>query len=202
MTMAQNHYFSPKPSTKPNYGLIRVNLRGRPFEFLTASGVFSKKRVDLGTRLLVESMVLSKSGNTLDLGCGYGVVGVVAAALHPRLCVFLVDVNERAVQLARQNAKRNRVDNVVLRSGFLYEPVKDVQFDAILSNPPVSAGLKVVLPIIEQAPAHLISGGSFQMVVRSKIGGKRLSSVMEESFGNVEVLARQSGYRVLLSKKP
>jgi 16S rRNA (guanine1207-N2)-methyltransferase len=200
--MATNHYFSPKPSTKPNYGLIRVNLRDRYFVFLTASGVFSKKRIDLGTRLFIESMVLPESGNVLDLGCGYGAVGIVAAVLHPSLCVFLVDVNERAIRLAGENARRNKVDNVVLRGGFLYEPVKDIKFDAILSNPPVSAGLKVVLPIIEQAPLHLVRDGSLQMVVRSNVGGKRLSGVMEKAFGNIEVLARQSGYRVLLSKKP
>jgi len=200
--MATNHYFSPKPSVKPNYGLIRVNLRDRHFEFLTASGVFSKKRIDLGTRLLIESMVLPKKGNVLDLGCGYGAVGIVAAVLNPNSCVFLVDINERAIRLAGENARRNRVDNVVLRGGFLYEPVKDMEFDAILSNPPVSAGLKVVLPIIEQAPVHLADGGSLQMVARWNVGGKHLSGVMEEAFGNVEVLARQSGYRVLLSKKP
>ena len=200
--MATNHYFSPKPSVKPNYGLIRVNLRNRHFEFLTASGVFSKKRIDLGTRLLIESMVLPESGNVLDLGCGYGAVGILAAASYPLVHVYMVDVNARAMRLARENVRRNRVENVVLRGGFLYEPVKDMEFDVILSNPPVSAGLKVVLPIIEQAPVHLASGGSLQMVVRSKIGGRRLSGVMEEAFGQVEVLARQSGYRVLLSKKP
>jgi 16S rRNA (guanine1207-N2)-methyltransferase len=200
--MAKNHYFSPRPSTKPNYGLVRVNLQDRYFEFLTASGVFSKKRIDLGTSLLIESMVLPDSGNVLDLGCGYGAVGIVAATLHPLVHVYMVDVNERAMRLARENARRNRVDNVVLQRGFLYEPVDDMEFDAILSNPPVSAGLKVVLPIIRQAPAHLISGGSLQMVMRSKIGGKRFSSAMEEAFGNVEVLSRQSGFRVLLSRKP
>ena len=200
--MATNHYFSSKPSAKLNYGLIRVNLRDRHFEFLTASGVFSKKRIDLGTRLLIESMVLPESGNVLDLGCGYGAVGIVAAASYPLVHVYMVDINARAMRLARENARRNRVDNVVLRGGFLYEPLKDMEFDAILSNPPVSAGLKVVLPIIEQAPEHLTGGGSLQMVVRSKIGGRRLSGVMEEAFGQIEVLARQSGYRVLLSKKP
>lgn len=200
--MAQNHYFSKKPTTKPRYGLIQVHLRERFFEFLTASGVFSKKRIDLGTKLLIESMVLPDSGKVLDLGCGYGAVGIVAADLHPNLYVFMVDVNERAVRLARENAKKNRVDNVVFRCGYLYESVIDVQFDVILSNPPMSAGLKVVLPIIQRAPLHLATGGSFQMVVRSKIGGKRLFRVMEETFGNAHVLAIESGYRVLSSKKP
>jgi 16S rRNA G1207 methylase RsmC len=200
--MAQDHYFSKKPTVKPHYGLVQVHLRGRFFQFLTASGVFSRKRVDLGTRLLIDSMVLPENGNVLDLGCGYGAVGIVAAALNPLVHVYMVDVNERAVQLAEENAKRNRVDNGIFRNGFLYKPVTDVQFETILSNPPMSAGLKIVLPIIRQAPAHLASKGSLQMVVRSKIGGKRFAEVMETIFGRVEVLARKSGYRVLMSKKP
>ena len=203
MKMANvDHYFSQRPVSKPRYGLIRAHLRGRFFEFLTASGVFSKKRIDLGTSLLIESMLLPESGSVLDLGCGYGAVGIVAAVLNPRLQVFMVDVNQRAVRLARENAKGNGATNVVLRCGFLYEPVSDMRFDGILSNPPVSAGMKIVLPIIEQAPTHLVSNGVFEMVVRSKIGGKRLVKVIEETFGNVEVLARESGYRVLMSKKP
>ena len=195
-----DHYFSEHPVSKPRFGLIRTYLRGRFFEFLTASGVFSKKRVDLGTRLLIESMVLPERGSVLDLGCGYGAVGVVAAVLNPCLRVFMVDVNERAVGLAKKNAKRNGVANVAFGRGFLYKPVNDLRFDAILSNPPVSAGMKIIYPIIEQAPLHLVSGGDFQMVVRSKIGGKRLMQKLDESFGNVEVLSRQSGYRVLVSK--
>lgn len=199
--MPHEHYFSRKPKAKAQYGLIQAHLRDRFFEFLTASGVFSKKRIDLGTRVLIESMVLPDVGNVLDLGCGYGAVGIVAAAWRPTVCVFMVDVNERAVWLARENAIRNHVGNVVFRSGYLYGPVEDVQFSVILSNPPVSAGLKVVLPIIQEAPLHLNRDGSFQMVVRSKIGGKRLFGVMEETFGNAQVLAIESGYRVLLSKK-
>jgi 16S rRNA (guanine1207-N2)-methyltransferase len=203
MTMPQtDHYFSQHPVSKPNYGLIKVQLRGRFFEFLTASGVFSKKRIDLGTKLLVESMVLPETGSVLDLGCGYGAVGIVAAVLSPQLRVFMADVNERAIRLARENAKRNGAANIEFGSGFLYEPVSDMRFDAVLSNPPVSAGMKVVLPIIEQAPSHLADNGVLEVVVRSKVGGKRLAEVMEETFGYVEVLSRESGYRVLLSKKP
>ena len=200
--MSQDHYFSREPKTKPHYGLIQAHLHGRFFEFLTASGVFSKKRIDLGTRLLVESMVLPEVGNVLDLGCGYGAVGIVVGALRPRASVYLVDVNERAVRLAKENAKRNGIRNTVFRSGYLYDAVNDLKFDVILSNPPVSAGLKVVVPIIQRAPLHLVSKGAFQMVMRSKIGGKRFFKIMEETFGNVDVLAVESGYRVLLSKKP
>jgi 16S rRNA G1207 methylase RsmC len=197
-----DHYFSRHPSSKPRYGLIRAYLRGRFFEFYTASGVFSKKRVDSGTHLLIESMTLPEYGSLLDLGCAYGAVGVVAAVLKPHLRVFMVDVNERAIRLARMNAQRNNAANTEFRHGSLYGPVSDMLFDVILTNPPMSAGMKTVLLIIEQARFHLAQNGLFEIVVRSKVGGKRLANAIEEAFGNIEVLGRESGYRVLVSKKP
>jgi 16S rRNA (guanine1207-N2)-methyltransferase len=195
------HYFTEHPKSKARYGLIRTYLRGRAFEFLTASGVFSKKRVDLGTRLLIESMVLPKKGCVLDIGCGYGAVGIVAAAVQPSLEVYLADVNGRAVWLARQNIEKNRIYNAEAKHGFLYEPVKDLAFDCVLSNPPVTAGMQTVKSIILEAPAHMTNKATFQMVVKSKVAGKRLHAFFEEAFGKVEVPARESGYRVLLSKK-
>lgn len=195
------HYFTKRPRSKPSLGLIRTYFRGRPFEFLTASGVFSKRRVDLGTRLLVESMILPKKGLTLDIGCGYGVVGIAAAALNPSLHVMLIDINARAVWLTKQNINRNHLLNAEVKRGCFYEPVNDLIFDCVLSNPPVSAGMEKVTAIISEAPKHMARDSLFQMVVKSKIGGKRLQSFFENAFGNVEVSARESGYRVLLSKK-
>jgi len=168
---------------------------------MTASGVFSKDRIDLGTRLLIESMVLPEKGCILDIGCGYGAVGTAAAVLNPNLHVAMVDINIRAVRLARQNAELNHAWNVDIRHGRLYEPVRDTIFDCVLSNPPVSAGMKTVEAIITEAPAHLSGGATLQMVVKSKIGGKRLQSIFREAFDNVEVLDRESGYRVLISRK-
>jgi 16S rRNA G1207 methylase RsmC len=195
------HYFTERPKSKARYGLIHTCLRGKTFEFLTASGVFSKKRVDLGTRLLVESMVLPEEGCVLDIGCGYGPVGIVAAAVKSSLQVYLVDVNGRAVWLARQNIEKNRVYNAEARRGSLYEPVKDMMFNCVLSNPPVSAGMQTIKSIILESTAYMASKATFQMVVKSKVAGKRLCSFFEEAFGSVEVLARESGYRVLMSKK-
>ena len=195
------HYFAANPKSRPRYSLVRTYLRGRPFEFLTASGVFSKRRIDPGTRLLIESMLLPKKGCALDIGCGYGAVGVGAAAFNPSLYVILVDVNARAVWLARQNVEKNMVSNAEVRRGSLYAPVEDLTFDCILSNPPVSAGMETVRTMIAEAPRHMVCGGVFQMVLKSKIGGKRLRMVFEEAFGNVEILARESGYRVLLSRR-
>ena len=198
---ALEHYFAAHPRSKPVFGLVRAFFRGKPFEFITASGVFSKTRVDLGTRLLIEQMVLPKNGCVLDIGCGYGAIGIAAAVFNPCLKVVMSDVNIRAVWLAKQNVEKNGVENVEVRRGSLYEPVRDSVFNCVLSNPPVSAGMKTVQAVIAGAPEVMADKATFQMVIRSKIGGKRLQTFFLESFGNVDVLARESGYRILIAEK-
>jgi 16S rRNA (guanine1207-N2)-methyltransferase len=194
------HYFSSAPRSQERFGLIRTSLCNIGFEFLTASSVFSKKKVDLGTRLLVESMVLPNAGCVLDIGCGYGVVGIAVGKFRPDLRVVMTDVNVRAVHLAKKNVVLNKVGNVEVRFGFFYEPVGDLRFSCVLSNPPVSAGMEVVKAIVVGAAGVLAPGGSFEMVIRSKIGAKALPKLFEETFGGCEVLDRQSGFRVLMGK--
>ena len=196
-----DHYFAANPKSKIRLGIIHTNLRGKPFKFLTASGVFSKNRVDLGTRLLIESMVLPEEGCVLDFGCGYGAVGIAAAVFNSNLRVVMVDVNARAVWLAKQNIELNNTDNAEARRGNLYKPVEELTFNCILSNPPVSAGMETVKAIITEAPKHMTSNASFQMVLRSKVAGKRLQQIFKETFGNHAVLERKSGYRVLIAQK-
>jgi len=196
------HYFAESPKSQARFGLVRTCLRGVPFEFITGSSVFSVKRVDLGTRVLIESMVLPEKGCVLDVGCGYGAVGIAAAKFNPKLHVVLTDVNRRAVLLARQNAGKNHVSKIEVRHGSLYEPVKNLCFNCILSNPPVSAGMKTVEAIIRGAPTVMACSGTFQMVVRSKIGKKTLPEIFSDTFdGNFKVLAIESGYRVFLAEK-
>jgi 16S rRNA (guanine1207-N2)-methyltransferase len=194
------HYFAAEPKSKERFGLVRTNLCGRNFEFLTASSVFSKRRIDLGTRLLIESMILPKTGCILDIGCGYGAVGIVAARLNPKLRVFMTDVNVRAVRLARKNLPLNKIANAEVRYGHFYEPVEDLKFDCILSNPPVSAGMETVKTIVTQAPKAMTDKATFQMVIRSKIGAKSLPALFTETFGNCSILDRESGFRVLLGQ--
>jgi 16S rRNA (guanine1207-N2)-methyltransferase len=201
MTKKPEHYFAEVPKSEAKLGMVHTRLRGEPFKFITASSVFSKKQVDLGTRLLIETMQLPDKGNVLDVGCGYGAVGIVAAASNPRLHVVMTDVNMRAVQLARRNTKINNVRKAEVRHGYLYEPIKDLTFNCVLSNPPVSAGMETVKALITQAPQVMTVEATFQMVIRSKIGAKTLPSVFNEAFGNCRVLERKSGYRVLLAKK-
>jgi 16S rRNA (guanine1207-N2)-methyltransferase len=203
--MSQNpssvdHYFSSSPKSQERFGLVRTCLCGKSFEFLTASSVFSKQKIDSGTRLLIESMILPPAGCVLDIGCGYGAVGIAVAVLKPKLNVVMTDVNVRAVRLAKKNVALNRVANADVRYGYFYEPVEEFKFDCVLSNPPVSAGMATVKAIVVGAPKVMTANASFQMVIRSKIGAKILPQLFAETFGGCEVIERESGFRVLMGR--
>ncbi|MET1129035.1 MAG: methyltransferase [Thermoproteota archaeon] len=194
-----SHYFM-KQGKKVTTRLLSEYVLGVTVEFYVARGLFSVDRIDEGTRLLLESARLPESGVVLDLGCGYGAIGITVAKAKPALRVVMVDVNPLAVKLAKLNAKHNGVqDRVEVYLGDLYEPVKGQVFDAILTNPPISAGMEVVSRIVREAKNHLKPGGSLQMVVRKGAGS--VSSMLEEHFGGYEVLARKRGYTVLYAEK-
>src|SRR3989442_14233504 len=137
-------YFARRPASRRRPAEIRVSVRGHPFTFLTDAGVFSRGDLDRGTELLLEALEVGPCELILDLGCGYGAIGIVAARLSDGGHVILTDVNERAVGLARKNVTANGVGNAEVRLGSLYEPVGGLAFDHILCNPPIRAGRGVV----------------------------------------------------------
>jgi len=191
------HYYSSR--RRGLYSLISDFIRGVTVEFEVAPGVFSCDEVDKGTKILLEHAIVPESGRVLDVGCGYGVIGIVLAKLNPKLRVFMVDINREAVKLARRNIRRNRVeDRVTVLLGDLYEPVKGMKFRAIYSNPPLAAGMDVVKRIVYEAPKHLEPGGTLQIVVRK--GAEAVKKAMYEAFGNVEKLVSKEGYKVFLSR--
>lgn len=192
------HYFSEKQEAPLRLNKIKARLQGQDFEFYTASGVFSKSKVDRGTELLANSMQISKGAKVLDMGCGIGILGIVAAKVF-NADVTMVDINERALDLAKRNVKLNNIKAEVRKSN-LYENVAG-KFDAIITNPPQKAGKKVCHAIIYQAMHHLNQDGTLQLVARHNKGGRDLSNKMKVVFGDVKDIAKQSGYRVYFSKK-
>jgi len=190
-----SHYYSEKQESEFNVSKITEILRKQEYEFFTSSGVFSKKKVDFGTRVLVNNMVLNKKDRILDLGCGIGIVGKVASPLVKE--VVMTDVNKRAVKLAKMNTKELR--NVKVVQGDMYENVEG-KFDVILLNPPQAAGKKVCFEMIKRAKEFLVEKGNLQVVARHNKGGETLSKYMEEVYGNMETIVKQGGYRVYLSK--
>jgi len=196
------HYFTQNPTLKTEKGLIKCTLRGIELEFLTSSGIFSHKKIDTGTRILIETMLLPDNGKLLDLGCGYGPIGIVASRLKPSLEVWMTDLNSRAIELCKENIKINGAKTIHLLEGDLFSPVKNMVFDTIISNPPISAGMKkVVEPLVEESLNHLIVGGSIQLVIQSNKGGRTLSEYLRKYFGACKILEKKSGYSVLAAFK-
>lgn len=194
-------YFERRPGSRHRRAELHVTIRGRSFSFQTDSGVFSRTKLDRGTELLLESLDIGSCEAILDLGCGYGVIGVVIAQLFNDGHLVLTDVNERAVELARANLATNRIPNAEVRLGPLYDPVEGMAFDHIVSNPPIRAGRGTVDRIIAEAPAHLLSGGSLWLVARTRQGADAIRSRMAKAFGNAAIVKRGSGYKVLRSVK-
>ncbi|MFO7710866.1 MAG: methyltransferase [Candidatus Woesearchaeota archaeon] len=192
-----DHYFSRTPGSKPRYQHLDVTLRGQSLRLTTGSGIFSKDHIDKGTHLLIASASIEGSF-ILDLGCGYGPVGLSLAKAYPSAHVTLSDVNERAVKITRKNAKDNGIHNVTVLQSDIYQGITG-KFSEILLNPPQTAGKAICQAMIAGAIEHLQENGSLQIVARHNIGGKTLSEYMGSVFGNVDVLAKKSGFRVYRS---
>lgn len=193
------HYYSQEQKSPAIIKKIGQEVKGKEFWFYTASGVFSKEKIDKGTLILSENMIVNKNDKVLDIGCGIGIIGIVAARLFDAKTV-MSDVNKRAVMLAKKNVELNNVKAEV-RQGNLYENVKGNDFDVILSNPPQTAGKEICFRLIEQSKEHLKKNGSLQLVARHNKGGRTLSKKMEDVFGNFKVIAKKAGYWVYLSVK-
>ncbi|HCA46634.1 MAG TPA: 16S rRNA methyltransferase [Armatimonadetes bacterium] len=198
---ARTHYFVERPEVPSEPRIIQAEVRGHRLSFVTDRGVFSYGKVDAGSRLLAEQMELDDARSILDWGCAWGLIGVVAARTWPELHVVMVDINERACQLARQNLRRNRVEAEVI-AGSATEVLGDRSFDAVVCNPPISAGRAAVIALFEQAAEILNPGGSFWMVAATKKGAKTLQRELEARFAQVEQVAVRGGFRVYRAADP
>lgn len=200
--VTNNHYYTNQPSTPHDLTEWQFDLKGKTFKFLTDSGVFSKKTVDYGSRVLIEcfSEADLPAGSLLDVGCGYGPIGLALAASSERV-VEMVDINQRAIELARQNAEKNQIANVDIYESSTYDRVKGTAYAGILSNPPIRAGKQVVHEILAGAYPRLVVGGTLTVVIQKKQGAPSAAKKMEEVFGNVETLLKDKGYHILQSTK-
>ncbi len=196
------HYFTNKPTVSSNELTFSFELKGNTLQFTSDSGVFSKKEVDFGSRLLIESFAApSIDGDVLDVGCGYGPIGLALAKVESNRTFHLIDVNERAVELAKSNAKANGVENVDIRKSDLFENVQKNDFAAVVTNPPIRAGKKVVHTIFEKAYSHLQNGGELWVVIQKKQGAPSALEKMKEMFVDVEIVNKSKGYFIIRAKK-
>lgn len=197
-----DHYYSRNPETASDPMYWDATLRGRHFRFKTDRGVFSKGEVDFGSRLLIDSFSMpKKEGPVLDAGCGYGPIGLSIAKEFPERCVHMIDVNERALALSKENAERNGIENVKIYESAGFANIKETGFAAILTNPPIRAGKQVVFELFEGSFSHLTQSGELWVVIQKKQGAPSTKSKLEEIFGQVDVVNRKKGYFIFKATK-
>ena len=176
-----------------------TSLRGFDLRFETQAGVFSHGELDSGSRLLIEAMRVSPTANVLDLGCGYGPIGAVAAKLATKGHVTLIDADIRATRLAERNLALNAIENaeVVLGDGFRDLPPK-ARYDVIVSNPPTHSGREVLDEMVAGAYKALKPRGQLFLVINRLLSLRR---EVEQVFGNSEAVAREKGFVVIRAVK-
>ena len=182
-----------------NITKIDCFIRGKKFTFNSDNGVFSKNGVDFGSRLLLDFIPLEEvGGKILDLGCGYGVIGIVLNKLTGSN-VDMVDVNLRALHLTEMNVVANRCQNINVFERNVYENI-NTKYTSIVTNPPIRAGKKVIYDMLFNAKDYLTDDGKLYFVIRKQQGAKSMMSDLEEEY-NLEIIEKKKGYFIIKCSK-
>lgn len=190
------HYFSPTPTSDERTHTLTVTLAGRRVVLHAANGVFSGRRLDLGTQILLDAVPPPPAGNLLDLGCGWGPISLSAALQSVQTQVWALDVNERALRLVERNAQTLGLANV--RPVTAAEVPAPLQFEAIWSNPPIRIGKPALHELLRTWLPRLTPDGVAHLVVARNLGADSLRDWLEETTGRrVDRAASAKGYRVL-----
>ena len=201
MTDKENQmYFTENPTSEHNERVIDYQVNGIDLKFTTDAGVFSKTRVDYGSGVLIKEManIDFPQNNILDIGTGYGPIGLFAAKFWPDQTVDMVDINQRGLALAKENAAVNGIKNVNIYKSNVYDKVSDEpKFGLIVTNPPIRAGKSVVSNILNGAKGYLVQNGVLLVVIQKKQGEPSARKLLIKTFGNCGILKRDKGYYVL-----
>ena len=191
-----DHYYTREPQSESRPVECEYDYRGERMRFVTDAGVFSKGEVDTGTRLLLEALPEEMQGDILDLGCGWGVIGISIARKWPEARVTMADVNLRALELSRENAKKNGAAVECIESDGM-AALTGRAFDAVITNPPIRAGKQVIYQMFADAAKSLKPGGALYLVIRKQQGAESCMKYLQTIYGNVEKLVKSGGFWVL-----
>lgn len=189
-----SHYFENDEALKDESLQIHFSMLGKSYTLQSNSGVFSKDKLDTGSHILLETVLEHETQpkTCLDLGCGIGPIGIVLLS-HWNTEMTMIDVNQRAVNLAKENVKRNHVEATVL----CQDGIKEGNFDCILLNPPIRTGKKMIYSLFDQCMEHLNEDGRFWIVMRKQHGAQSAVSYFESNGYTVERMNRDKGYWIL-----
>ena len=191
-----DHYYTRDPQSASHPVECEFTYRGIRLTFRTDAGVFSRGEVDTGTRVLLEALPEEMRGEILDLGCGWGVIGISIARKWPETRVTMADVNTRALELTRENAKRNRAEVICAESDGM-AAFQGKAFDAVVTNPPIRAGTQVIYRMFADAAEALKPDGALYLVIRKQQGAESCIRYLQTIYASVEKLDRSGGFWVL-----
>lgn len=194
-----SQYFDNDKNIKSERKIIKFNFDNKVFSIYSDNGVFSKDRFDYGTRVLLNSVDIDKlSGNVLDLGCGLGVVGIILGTFNKGINIDMVDINERAIDLAKNNLVLNNVKANVFVSD-IYSNI-DNKYDFIITNPPIRAGKNVIRGFLLGSYDYLKDDGILYFVMRKDHGVKSMVKELSVKF-NTSIVNKDKGFYVVLCTK-
>lgn len=190
------HYFTNNPTSKSEERMLTYKIADKTIKFISDNGVFSKEHVDIATNFMLNVLIKEEiKGKVLDLGCGYGTIGITLSKFFD-INVTMLDINERALNLTRRNCELNQIKNVTIIESDGMEKITD-KYNVIITNPPIRAGKVVIYKMYEDAYTHLEEGGSFYLVINKKHGAPSTKEYLTQIFGNCEMLDRKSGFHVM-----
>ena len=195
-----DQYYTADPTSESNPVPCAFPYRGHGLNFMTDAGVFSKGELDVGSRLLLDALP-ALSGDVLDIGCGWGAIGIAVAKANKNAHVTMVDVNRRALDLCRANCERNRVTAEVIESDGM-AAVMGSKYDAIVTNPPIRAGKQVIYKMFADAALSLKENGALYLVIRKQQGAESCMKYLKTLFENVEKVDKSAGFWVLKASEP
>lgn len=195
-----DQYYTADPSSQSRPVACAFPYRGYGLNFMTDAGVFSKGELDQGTRLLLDALP-ALNGEVLDLGCGWGAIGVSLAKANPDCHVVMADVNHRALGLSRDNLTRNGVQAEVIESDGM-AALMERRFDAVVTNPPIRAGKQVIYKMFADSASCLNPGGALYLVIRKQQGAESCMKYLKTLFAQVEKISKSSGFWVLKASEP
>ena len=197
-----SHYFTNDENLRSQPRIVTYSINGIDFELESDIGVFSKNKLDYGSETLIKSLLpLDLGERLLDIGCGIGPIGLTLAYFHPSMNVVCSDVNTRALELCKLNARKLALSKrVTCLQSDIYLEIEG-KFHSIVSNPPIRAGKKVTYEIYRGALEHLDEHGSLYIVIRKAQGASSVKDYLEELFGNATVLAKSKGYLIIKATK-
>lgn len=190
------HYYTSNPTSESCEREIEYFIDDKKIKFISDNGVFSKAHVDFATDFMIRTIKDDLTGTLLDLGCGYGVIGITLAKLCNLKHVVMCDVNNRALDLAKRNCTKNNVEVCEVVESNCFENINE-KFDNIVTNPPIRAGKEALYNMYKECKEHLNYGGGLYLVINKKHGAPSTISYLTTIFENVEVLDKKAGFNVI-----